>query len=392
MKSEFNKIKKLMSDDTWDALSAYDCIIAGGAITSVYTNREVNDIDVYFRCAEDFVGFVRAIYGSSINTYPSPSENKFEVGEFGFSLIICNVAEKSILCIDKRTRAKIQLICFDFFKTPQEIFDKFDFTVCMGALECKSERFNFHTDFFKHNAQRYLQFNPNTSYPIISMLRVQKYVSRGYSISKSQMLRIIFRINSLSLSSWKELREHCGGMYGVELNKIFPDEEEFSLDKAMEILENISAEANQDVFDVVDFNSNVDYEVLREKFIHIFQPIDKDTRETLPNNRYFKNVKKIGDGKYQSYFAPSFKYELNGIVNGGSHGIYCYSGRGVWNGQYTYGDSVIIELEPQEENHILQTYDSLGYIMPNTSKQIQLVGGVKVIAEYSRDEFVEKFR
>lgn len=44
--NELRKLQKLVSKDVWELFEKHDVIIAGGAITSVFCNREVNDLDV----------------------------------------------------------------------------------------------------------------------------------------------------------------------------------------------------------------------------------------------------------------------------------------------------------------------------------------------------------
>ena len=46
---EINKIKNLMSEETLEILASCNAIIAGGAVTSVFCNSEVNDIDYHQR-------------------------------------------------------------------------------------------------------------------------------------------------------------------------------------------------------------------------------------------------------------------------------------------------------------------------------------------------------
>lgn len=58
---EIESVLKLMDPDLLGLLEDNKCIIAGGALTSVFTNKPVNDIDVYFQNAESFSNVVREI-------------------------------------------------------------------------------------------------------------------------------------------------------------------------------------------------------------------------------------------------------------------------------------------------------------------------------------------
>ena len=62
----------------------------------------------------------------------------------------------------------------------------------MGAFDCGKGEFVFHDDFFKDIAQRRLCVNPSTSFPIISLLRIDKYKQRGYQISRKDFINLCF--------------------------------------------------------------------------------------------------------------------------------------------------------------------------------------------------------
>lgn len=222
-KNELKKLKALVSKDTWECLKEHDAIIAGGALTSVFCNREVNDLDVYFRCEEDFIAFIEDVWNG---------------GEYTSShfLIANNITDRSILFKDKRTEQYVQVIVYKWFESVDDLFKDYDFTVNMCAVACKDDSFVFHADFLKHNAQRHLSFNQGTAYPLISALRVQKYTERGYTIPKAQMLRILLAVNAKQIDSWEKLKDEVGGMYGLNMDEVFPEDKDFSLDLAMDTL------------------------------------------------------------------------------------------------------------------------------------------------------------
>lgn len=48
----------------------------------------------------------------------------------------------------------LHLIYFNYFNSINELFDTFDFTVCMGAFDFLTEKFVLHDRFLEHNADR----------------------------------------------------------------------------------------------------------------------------------------------------------------------------------------------------------------------------------------------
>lgn len=222
----FPREAKILKDhlgDTMQAIADFDGVVAGGAITSVFTRKEINDIDIYFPDAKKASQFVAALYSQ----------------EFGYHNFT-NVTNKSLMFVSRDSEAKCQLIFYKFHPDVQSIFNDFDFTINMGAYLPKEDKFILHEDFLKHNSQRTIQINTNTAYPIISVLRTQKYADRGYHVSKPQLVRLLLRLSQLGINSWKELKDHLGGMYGYNVDDIFPEDKEFSMELAISVLDSIS--------------------------------------------------------------------------------------------------------------------------------------------------------
>jgi len=207
-----SELAKIMA--ACDSFSPEHAFIAGGSLTSAFTGRAINDVDFYFQSKADFQMAIQDAYDSGL------------------------------WCVAATDRAVtfvsgplvIQLMCFDFFDSPAAIFDAFDFTACMAAFDIDNQQFAFHEDFLKHAAQRYLKFHSGTRYPFGSLLRVLKYQSRGYTLGKSDLLRIALCCHKVPLTSWANLAIAIGGQYGekVNLDESIP----FSIDAAIQVFEN----------------------------------------------------------------------------------------------------------------------------------------------------------
>lgn len=188
-----------------------DAFAAGGAVTSVFTNRDINDVDVYFKSREAFEYAVADAY-----------ENGFW----------CVSTTKRAVTFADNGGTPIQFMHFDFFPTAQDIFDAFDFTVVMGALDFDTDEFSFHNDFLKHNSQRFLRFHPGTRYPLASATRVLKYQDRGYTIGKGDVLKIVLAGRKVKIDTWEELKDQIGGAYGEKV-VLGTEGTPFSLDAAI---------------------------------------------------------------------------------------------------------------------------------------------------------------
>lgn len=235
---EYAKLKGMLGEDLMEQLSLHEGYIAGGALTSLFTNNEVNDFDLYFRTQRQLEEFtmscfdVCATYGEEGQFTSLEDDDAYP----NKSIINMGATDKSVMFTAFGGHI-IQIIAFDVFPEPTDIFDKFDFSINMGCFDFSNNTWVFDSQFLKSNAQRMLGFNQKTAFPLISMLRVGKYQARGYKISKKDMMKLGVSASSLRIESWDDAKKHLSGMYGTNVNDLFDDAGEFSLDGLFEVLE-----------------------------------------------------------------------------------------------------------------------------------------------------------
>jgi len=223
------KLLSYMSEDLWGVLGSAGCFVAGGAITSLFTNRDVNDIDIYFPSQESLKKVLIHMYCEEERMLDEPSCLQGELQQF--EAMIVSVTEKAVTVAHNKTL--LQLIYFDYYDTAEKIFDSFDFTACMGAYDIKSGEFVLHPEFIYDNSAKRLTVNTKTAFPFISVLRIQKYVERGWTISTKHVMMLSLACNKLKIASWDELKAQMGGMYGYCTDDIFDDKAEFSIAEAI---------------------------------------------------------------------------------------------------------------------------------------------------------------
>jgi hypothetical protein len=107
----------------------------------------------------------------------------------------------------------------------------------MAALNCDTQEFTFHDDFFKHASQRFLKFHSGTRFPYGTITRVLKYQSRGYTIGKGELLRIALKCATVDIHSWNDLENKIGGQYGAKVNLNATGD--FSIDAAISAMDGI---------------------------------------------------------------------------------------------------------------------------------------------------------
>ena len=376
---EFEKKKLLnsLNEDILELLKNEQCIIAGGSITSLFTRNEINDIDIYFRSKESLINALKEIKGQST---------------------IMAFTDKATMFVKDSSEYAYQFIHFKFFDNPQEIFDTFDFTVCMGAYDFKAEDFIFHPSFLTHNSQRLLKVNDKTAYPIMTALRVQKYLDKGYTISKPEFIKIMLVINQLNIITYKQLKEQMGGMYGVNYDKLFKDiqdNDKFDINVVIETLSDIILD---DSYFELPFKGKTDFEHEVEKYInnsyiedgykiykrsykdnsygytkkekvkyiivkdnHLIDvlnldgiDIDDDKLSTdLPEIHVYKNVRRTEDNKLFSFWDEKFQYTLlEEVVAKNEDGLYFSLTLEECGTYRDYNGSVVIECIVSLEDYV----------------------------------------
>ena len=302
MKSQYAKrtILSTMHHDLVDLLKEAGAYIAGGAVTSVFTNKDINDIDVYFPSEESLVRTLASIYRIDDLCLIEDIEQ--------FCATITGTSQRTIML--RSEDQDVQFIAFKYFESPEDIFESFDYTVCMGAYCCGTGEFILHDDFMLHNSERRLKFHSGTDFPMMSLMRVDKYKSKGYSISKSELFRVIMTCMSLEINNWEDLESHVGGMYGYDLTDVFNKDEEFSLVSACEQL----SDMHDRKIDSFTATSSWDFENLVD-FLGVAFEHDDTYNGVFNTSKY---VYKCVDDHWQSIYASwrgSIKYVEGEILD-----------------------------------------------------------------------------
>ena len=281
---EKRKIKEMLGSEVYDVLKETKCVLAGGAITSLFTNKEINDFDIYFTSKESLSQVFAQAVGVSEDEVLSP-----------YDLIVKFATKRSMLCVDKYGQQKLQFIHYKIHPNIESIFQSFDFEHVMGAFDFATEEFVLHENFMKANAQRLMQFNTATDFPITSMMRVQKYKERGYTISKAQMLRIAFTIANKKYASWQDVKSEISGLYGIAPEDMFDETKTFSLEEVVLQLDklvlndkyvNRKQPTFQECVELMKHNFSNNF----NNYLAQFEDDDKDSKEVwwFPKDKYYK--------------------------------------------------------------------------------------------------------
>ncbi len=302
------------------------CFLAGGALTSRYTAKPVNDYDLYPKSVDDRAALIEALFDDGYYNYHS--------------------SDRALTFVADGIHP-IQVMIFDVFPTADVIFDFFDFTINMAAIDLDTEEVILHDDFLTHNSQRYLHFNPATKFPYASMMRVKKYQERGYSISQGQTLKILKACANSPITSWENLKSQMGGIYGDSID--ISDDLEFNDENVFNVLDNLVIVKNpigyRDYddymmnndstllyYDMCDSNvistcktyavfkwnvDNGDYDIYHEHTPPKLGTQIFDLRKIYKDGiiNVYKSVNLLNDGTYTSHYKSSFKYNVGETVS-----------------------------------------------------------------------------
>ena len=340
------ELKKQIPQNTWDFLKAHKCMLVGGALTSILTKKDINDFDIYFKDQDSFVLSLMDVRGIKDNLpleeYPEDVEiNQQYLESYDFHYL-CHT-EKSVTFKPKLSEVVFQFIHQNFYNSVEEVFNDFDFTINMIGYDFEIDEVVVHPEAMLHLAQRILVSNSGTKYPLISVLRVNKYQERGYKISKKEMVKLLLAVSKLDFNSYEDVGKHIGGLYGtLNVAEVFDTTKEFSIDEVIEQLSELDFDALNSV--KTDVRSAMFDDALE-------QIILGEHHSKLP---YMKRVHLVND-ELRSDWDRSYRYVVgevhypkprgscDGLPFGfvGSEGIYCH--KGIPDRHY---GNTLLEVEP----------------------------------------------
>jgi hypothetical protein len=352
---EQNKIRKGLGAELFDSLSKIDCFLAGGAMVSIYNNKPVEDYDIYVKSPKDAFKIIREL-----------EQMKFVcVAKTNRSALFCLGAEEDKILIN--------LIFFHYFNNLQEVFNLFDFTVCMGGYDFKNKSFDFHPAFFRDNLLKRLFYSNKSKYPIGALIRIGKYRDKDFTISKKELLKIVLHCQKLEINTIEELEDQVGTIYGCNLKEIVG--EEFDINDIIEKLDSIEdqdftpsgkqvldtnwKEELSVAFEVISYShgdhSVKKFYVLDDIFIDEAPKDAEATRKVEFPIFLYKYVKETEtEGVFCSFMRNSFKYKLGEEFDAGSHGSYCgpYSLRKDFT-YSNYSNAVLVKIKVQKPEDIV---------------------------------------
>lgn len=215
---KYHRLTRAIPKMILEQMSENHALIAGGAVTSVFSETPISDYDVYFYNTSDLNSFLEYL-----RTLESKLGEKIKVKTVNSSLNAVTFEVTSMNWGSETDDNKILLQVIqkctvgDYATqsdyNPVPLLESFDFTICMAALDIQSEQFILYKDFLTHLCARRLVFNTKVmKYPICSLHRMLKYIKKGFNISGVEVIKIAIAINQVNMSTWEDFRNQLMGM------------------------------------------------------------------------------------------------------------------------------------------------------------------------------------
>jgi hypothetical protein len=218
-KRQYEIIKNTLGAETIALLKDYKGFLAGGAISSLFTGRPVRDWDVFFPMPllVDESDLKQRGWSSEFQSMMTMTYNK-EM-ELPREDIDYDYAHTKV-----KNNVQLQLV-HAFHGNPLSVFQSFDFHCCMGAYSFETEEFIFDPFFITDNMNRQLRFNfEGAANPIHAAFRVEKYKKYGYTISTTEMLKMLLAIKRMKLDTLGDFRQHVKTLPQGIYKKVLIDE------------------------------------------------------------------------------------------------------------------------------------------------------------------------
>ena len=153
--------------------------ITGGCIPCMLMGEWVNDYDFYFIDSHE-ASMVRSYFQAILDQDNNNKDQKYHI-----SLITDNAINLS---------DKVQLIP-KFVGTPEEVTKNFDWQHIKSYYDCSSSKLVLTPDVYRLICEKELVYT-GSAYPLSSMLRLKKYLKKGWNVSTATMVHIALDISA----------------------------------------------------------------------------------------------------------------------------------------------------------------------------------------------------
>lgn len=256
LRSKIDEWSSTIEDGRVRGLVQSNAIVTGGSIASMLLGEPVNDFDIYLRTKESadavaqyyvdrFVaatshpmkldtadGRIRIVTekghrgetAGDVKTLTDSGdiEDAYEEAE-GSALKVEDEGEKKYRPVFMSTNAitlsnRIQIV-LRFYGEPEQIHENYDFVHCTNYWTPREDKLVLRQDALEALLARELRY-VGSKYPVCSVMRLRKFLKRGWTINAGQILKMLMQVSALDLTDPRVLEDQLTGVdsaYFVQL-------------------------------------------------------------------------------------------------------------------------------------------------------------------------------
>lgn len=247
LRAKIDQWLESIDDDAVRSLAAKNTIVTGGAIVSMLANEPVNDFDLYFRdmkTAETVARYYVAKF-TEANKWPlsldvqdgririttstghrgetagdvqtlgsDEIDDEYETAE-GLALEVEDFGKPTYRPVFLSTNAitlanRIQIIV-RFYGEPDAIHENYDFVHCTNYWTAWDDKLTLRRDALEALLAKELRY-VGSKYPVCSIIRLRKFIKRGWTINAGQILKMVMQVSELNLTDPKVLEDQLTGV------------------------------------------------------------------------------------------------------------------------------------------------------------------------------------
>ena len=210
-------------------------IVAGGCIASMLLQEPVNDYDLYFT-TQDLALDVARHFGATRGLEAQLYEGRITFGAHGnrAQFVPDNTGEDPDPDAEPKTEedskrtppfsplfitnnaisltSKTQLV-IRFWGTPEEILRNFDYVHCTNYWSAETG-LHLNAEALTSLLTKELRY-VGSLYPLCSLIRLRKFLKRGFTCNAGQMLKMMFQVSRLDLADIRTLQDQLIGVDSV---------------------------------------------------------------------------------------------------------------------------------------------------------------------------------
>lgn len=249
LKSKIDDWCNHISDDEIKEVIKDNAIITGGALVSMLNGEAPNDYDIYFKTKEA-VEKVARYYADKWNDAHAGKTPVIIMTDNETGRVTAFIQSKGIAAedgengVDDSTEPvtepdageteveqseekpryrpryfstnaislsdKIQLV-IRFYGSVDEIHLNYDFVHCTCSYDYKENKVNLPSRALEAIINKELYY-VGSKYPLCSIIRTRKFISRGWHINAGQYLKMCLQLNELDLKNFKVFKDQLAGV------------------------------------------------------------------------------------------------------------------------------------------------------------------------------------